>query len=121
MESLDALRFPAAILAVIGICVAIYKIIRIWLRQGDAVEEHTKMLKECAEKGIVSKSDCISAQETCQDRQEVSNKAIMKAIEGLQRISQDRDAERHKEMMKMAQSLGRIEGAIGRYHENLDR
>ncbi len=111
-----AWEYPAIILATVGVIAAVFRAIRSWSRREKIIEDHTKLLKECAAKNTVSHEDCESSQERCQERQDANNSTLLVAIKELKDSNRERDAQRHEEMMKMAQSLGRIEGAIGRHH-----
>jgi len=112
----DSWQYPAAILATVGVIAAVFRAIRSWSRREKIIEDHTKLLKECTAKNTVSHEDCENAQTRCQERQDANNNTLLDAIKELKDSNKEKDAQRHEEMMKMAQSLGRIEGAIGRHH-----
>lgn len=115
-SNLETWQYPAIILATIGVILAAFRTIRGWARREKIIEDHSILLKECAEKESISQDDCEAAQKYCQERQDTNNKMIIAAIKELKDWNKERDQQRHDEMMKMAQSLGRIEGAIGRHY-----
>jgi F0F1-type ATP synthase membrane subunit b/b' len=125
---LNYLALPGALLALIGVIAIFMKIGRKdqqFMDQKKAIEEHSKLLKDCANKKMVTAEDCEKTQGACVEQQREANRRIIADIADIKNelqmnrkdlfkeVKEDREAV-HRELMKINNTIGEISGLIGR-------
>jgi len=120
---------PASILALvglIGIFVSLGRKDKTLEDHTAAIKNHSDLLRQCQERGLVSADQCQDAQALCVKQQSTDNQQILAEISALKAdIKNNREelkresAETNKEfrsiLMRMADRLGNIDGVIGRH------
>lgn len=123
MGTFTVWQVPAFVIACLGIVALFIRVGRKDKTLEDhtqTIKEHGKLLKQCADKKLLTEDDCKSAQGRCMQTQTENNTAIMQNISDLRSEVRDNREGSHTELMKIAKSVGRIEGVISRLRFNKD-
>ena len=121
MGTLTVWQVPAFVIACIGIVALFVRVGRKDKTLEDhtqSIKEHGKLLKQCADRKLLTEDDCKESQERCMKSQSESNSALMQSISDLRKEVRDNREGSHLELMKITKSVGRIEGIISRLRFN---
>ena len=125
---INYLALPGALLALVGVIAVFMKIGRKdqkFMEYSNKIKDHAQLLKDCADRKLVSAKDCKDTQHACVDQQREANTRIIADIADVKRelqmnrkdifgeIREDRESV-HKELIKLNNIVGEINGLVGR-------